>query len=195
MNIDAEFLNKVILSVISIVLGIVIKGIWDYLKNKFLERRAKYEYQWIPEAPLRNQNEDLRRIDDYGKDIFFDFEGTKDFVMENGNFKMVSGFDCFKMHLQKFVNTEKDKYEIYSDKYGITYLFTDVKSDEEFQGFSQTNASDIITNFKDSIREIHYIKKHRNKNYIQLGLGLKGRNNIVDIDVVLLDLKKMNDCK
>ncbi|MFE4571357.1 contractile injection system sheath initiator [Paenibacillus chitinolyticus] len=189
MNLDADFLNKIILSVISVVLGIVIKGLWDYLKNKFLERREKYEYQWVPKVPLKNENNDLKKIDDYGNDIFFDIEGTRNFVMENANLKMVSGFDCFKMHVQKLVNTEKDKYEIYSDKYGITYLFTDVKSEEEFQGISQTNANDILNNFKDSIREIYYIKKYKNKNYIQLGLGLKGRNSIVDLDVILFDLK------
>lgn len=137
---------------------------------------------WIPQEPIENLNaQNVKHIDTYPKDIFLDFN-TGDISFE----KMVEGMECFEMHLIKLLHTEKDKYEIYKGtSYGITFLFYDVANQEDFILYSQTNAQDILNKFEDYIKKIYYIKKFNNKKMLQIGLGLKGRSEIVKVDVPL----------
>jgi len=95
------------------------------------------------------------------------------------------------MHMVKLINTEKDKYEIYSgSKYGVTYNYYNISNLENFSRYSLANAENIIVNFNEWIREIYFIKKYKDKEMLQIGLGLKGRNEIVKLDINLVNHNK-----
>lgn len=130
-------------------------------------------YEWSPIVPLKNSNGGIKNIDEYPKDYALNIEKGE--------------FDCFKMHMSKLINTEKDRYKIYSDKYGITYSYNKVLNKEDFSSYSLANSEDIINNFNDWIREIYFIKKYKNKQMLQIGLGLKGRNEMVKLDIPLVN--------
>lgn len=109
--------------------------------------------------------------------------------------EMVDGFDAFEQHLVKLVNTERDKYQIYKDSdYGVSYILTDAKDNEEFNAMAYIVAKEIIKNEEEWITEIHSIKKIKNKNTITIELGLKGVHEIVKVNVpifqVTLDYKE-----
>jgi hypothetical protein len=171
--------------IVTSVFGEFFKYIYIELKNRIFERRMEFICEWIPSNPVNNKNTNINKIDEYPKDLMFDFN-KGDFILENGDFPLIQGYDCFIMHLTKLINTEKDKYEIYSSNYGITYKYHNIYDEQEFSIISIANASDIITVFDEWIREIYFIKKYKDKELLQIGFGLKGRNEIVKIDIPLV---------
>ncbi|NRS14941.1 hypothetical protein HP398_00650 [Brevibacillus sp. HB1.4B] len=151
------------------------------------EEKGLWEFEWIPSKPFVSESVSIKKIDEYPTDFHFDLEGSRDIEFEDGDIKIVKGFDCFKQQLVRLLNTEKDKYVIYEGTtYGLTYMFKSAENRLEFERMCQINIRDIMEQFDGWIREVHYIKKYADKQYIQIGLGLKGINEIVKIDAILL---------
>ena len=79
--------------------------------------------------------------------------------MVNGDISstMISGVEAFSQAVQFFVLTERRKYPIYSDDYGIeeaNSIFTE-KNVEEFQRQAQNIALHLIDYFAEWIEEIY----------------------------------------
>lgn len=165
----------------------IVKDWYSKIKNKISDKKSTFQYEWVPEDSIKNRSKSIKDIDKYPKDVLFDFE-KGDLVLRDGDFPWVAGLDCFKMHIIKLMNTEKEKYIIYQDSgYGISYLFQNVTNEDDFNKYSMANSEDMINEFSEWIREVFYIKKYRDKNCLQIGLGLKGRHEIVRIDVDLIE--------
>lgn len=61
-------------------------------------------------------NEDLPKT---GKSFLFDFE-TGDFVLKDGKLIPVDGVDALRIWIEKVLRTEKLRFEIYSEEYGVS---------------------------------------------------------------------------
>lgn len=183
--------NKYFISIASFILGIVVTALlsqfvtdkYKELKERRNHKNKEFVFEWFPSDSIKNPNiNGVKNIDTYPKDFAVDFE-KKDMSLS----EYVSGIECFKMKLTKMIHTEKDKYEIYKNtNYGISYLFHNVDNQDEFNVYAKTNAEDIMSTFNEWIKEIYYIKKYNDKSRIQIGMSLKGRNELVKIDVPLI---------
>lgn len=192
MNLDFLvnlFDNKLFISIAMFLLGVLTTALlteivsekYAVIKEKIFNRKKEFIYEWFPNVSIKNSNiEEVKSIDTYPRDYAFDFET---FTFISG---FVDGIDCFKIQLVKMMNTEKDKYEIYSSNYGVSFIFSDVDNQNEFDVYAKTNAEDIMVTFNEWVKEIYFIKKYNKKNRLQIGLGVKGRNEMVKIDIPLV---------
>lgn len=178
-----DFYMGLISGVISTLLASLIIYFVNNTRRNFKQKKEKYQYIWIPYAPIENNNEDIKHINKYPKDFKFEYKNGKFDLSDVERF--VEGFECFKIHLTKLMLTEKWKYEIYSDNYGVSFNLMDAKNQEEFNQMSITVSNEILTVFRDFIMRIYSIKKYNDEKGIELSIGLKGINDIVTIDIPL----------
>lgn len=186
-----EFYIGLMSGVISTLIATLIIYIIKNSRESLKEKKEKYQYSWIPEIPVENSNKNIKNINKYPKDFNLKF-GDGIFDINNVE-KFVEGFDCFKMHLIKFMFTQKWKYKIYSDAYGVSYNLMDAKSQEVFEQISLTVSNEIIAFFKDYIIRIYSIKKLKNGAGIEIGVGLKGINEMVTINIPLKSIQQLNN--
>lgn len=179
-------ISAIISAIITSLFSEIVKDIYSKTKYQITNSKSLFIYEWLPNVPLKNSNEVIKKIDEYPKDYAFNIE-TGEFDHEDGKMSLLIGFYCFKMHIAKLINTEKDKYKIYSGKYGITYSYNNISNKKDFSRYSFANSDDLIINFNEWIREIYFIKKYKKKQMLQIGLGLKGRNEIVKLDIPLVN--------
>lgn len=178
-----EFYMGLIGGVISTLIATFIIYIINTKRENLREKKNKYQYSWTPKIPVENNNKDIKNINSYPKDYNLGFEDWGIDTKDSGNF--IEGFDCFKVKLIKFMFTEKWKYKIYTDAYGVSYNLMDAKNHEEFEQMSLTVSNEIIQFFNDYIIRIYSIKKFKDGVGIEVAIGLKGVNEIVIIDIPL----------
>lgn len=178
-----EFYTGLISGVTSTIIATFILYIIKNSRESLKEKKKKYEYYWIPKNPVENSNKDIKNINSYPKDYNLGFEDWGVDTQDSGKF--IEGFDCFKIKLIKFMFTEKWKYKIYTDAYGVSYNLMDAKNHEEFEQMSLTVSNEIIAFFNDYIIRIYSIKKFKDGAGIEISIGLKGINEIVTIDIPL----------
>ena len=173
---------------IDFIRGIVSAGLlglisilWNKYKNYRKEKSRQFDYIWQPNKPLVNDYNDIKNIDEYKKDFAM-------IILSNGididPNKTVDELDAFKQHLIKLVNTENDKYRIYQGtNYGVSYILVNAKNSDEFKSMANIVGKEIIENMKEWIKEMHSIKKVKDKNKIIIELGLRGIHEIVEINI------------
>lgn len=131
--------------------------------TRLLYKHLYNKYCWIPQRPLKNENPS-RDISQYLKNPAFDFS-KGDFTGE-----IVSGENSFLQSVQKFVLTERNKYEIYDDDYGIEEaitIFTEKKS-EEFLRQCNHIALRLMDVYNEWIQEIYKIFRKNGKLIIEM---------------------------
>lgn len=178
-----EFYIGLIGGVISTLIATFIIYIINNSRQSLKKHRQKYQYSWTPKIPVENSNKDIKNINSYPKDYNLGFEDWGIDTQDSGNF--IEGFDCFKVKLIKFMFTERWKYKIYSDAYGVSYNLMDAKNQEEFEQMSLTISNEIIAFFSEYIIRIYSIKKFKDETGIEIAIGLKGINEIVTINIPL----------
>lgn len=180
-----EFNKSLINGIIVTIIATFIIYIVSILYKKIKEQNEKYSSIWSPKEPLYNRNEFIENINNYPKDFMFDFE-KGEFVIENGKILDIDGIECFKMHISKFMNTEKDKYKIYKNtEYGVSFLLKS-NEDEDFNNKANTVANELLKFFNKWIKAIYGIKKYKNQSKIELLLSVKGINDIINITVDII---------
>lgn len=183
---DIEFNKSFISGVFSTIAAsfiiYIISKLCKSIYIKIKERKNKYLFVWTPKEPLRNKKDVTKNINEYPKDYKLDFAKSC-FVFEDGKMIMVSGLESFKMHLIRFMNTEKDKYKIYDNtSYGVSFLLIS-NSIEDFNIKASTISGELLAFYSDWIKEIYGLKMHKTKNKIEIMLSVKGINDILSIDV------------
>lgn len=155
--------------------------------KRIKERKNQYDFVWIPNNPICNSGINVRSISDYPKD--FKAEMVNGQIQGFDGRTTFQGFESFRFHLIKFMLTEKWKYKIYTDEYGISCNLIDSKTQEEFAQICQIISMEILSFFKDWIVSIHAIKKYKKEKGVEITIMLKGINNLVNIDVPLIKSK------
>lgn len=178
--INIDFIQGILTAVVLGAAGFA----WSKLKSYRKKRKRLFDYIWKPEKPILNDFSNIKEIAEYKK-------SWKMIITEKGididSGEMIDGFDAFEQHLIKLVNTERDKYKIYKgSSYGVSYILTDAKSNEEFNSMAFIVAEEIMKNEEDWIKEMHSIKKIKDKNIIVIELGLKGIHEIVKINAIVI---------
>lgn len=169
-------------TLISNIVDIILKYLLNKSDKAIKDKSRKYKYTWIPQVPIENNNTDIKNIDTYPKNYNLGFEDWGIDTKDSEDF--IEGFDSFKIMLIKFLFTEKWRYKIYSDSYGVSYNLMAAKNQEEFEHMSPVIANEIMDHFKEYIIRIYSIKKLNNKSGIDIAMGLKGINEIVTINVL-----------
>ena len=158
----------------------------EWLIDKLLQllglgiKKAHKVFLWKPESPVRNNNK-CSLIDNY----------PKTFAMVNGDISstMISGVEAFSQAVQFFVLTERRKYPIYSDDYGIeeaNSIFTEKKV-EEFQRQAQNIALHLIDYFAEWIEEIYRI--NRKKDILFIEMKVAGRAKTLKVEIKRISAK------
>lgn len=178
-----EFYMGLIGGVISTLIATFIIYVIKNSRESLKEKKNKYQFSWTPKVSVENSNKDIKNINGYPKDYNLGFKDWGVDTQDAGNF--IEGLDCFKVHLIKFMFTEKWKYKIYSDNYGVSYNLMDAKNQEEFEQMALTVSNEIIAFFKDYIIRIYSIKRFKDGTGIEIAIGLKGINEIVTINIPL----------
>lgn len=178
--INIDFIRGILTAVVLGVAGFM----WSKLKGYHKNRQRQFDYIWKPEKPIINDYSNIKEITEYKKT-------WKMIISEDGfdidPVEMIDGFNAFEQHLIKLLNTERDKYKIYKgSNYGVSYILTDAKDNEEFNSMAFIVAKEIIKNEEEWIKEIHSIKKIKDKNLITIELGLKGIHEIVKINALVV---------
>ena len=152
---------------ITLIVGVI--ATFCYLKKKLYRKK----YIWKPQTLMRNKSI-AKDISTHPKDIAFD--------IENGDIQLeyyVSGLDAFIQLLQKFILTERRKYPIYGNTYGIDEsisIFTE-QDVVEFQRQCNNIELHLIDYFKEWIEEIYQIR--RNGNHLTNELKVSGKAETV----------------
>ena len=182
---DMEFNKSFISDIFSGIVLAYIIYIVPKLYKKIKEQNNKYSFRWIPKEPLYNKNEFIKNINNYPKDFMFDFE-KGEFIIENGKILDIDGIECFKMHIIKFMNTERDKYNVYKNtEYGVSFLLKS-NDEDEFKNKANTVAIELLKFFSDWIKAIYGIKKYKNQNKFEVLLSVKGIHEIINITVDII---------
>lgn len=185
-----EFYMGLIGGVISTLIATFIIYVIKNSRESLKEKKNKYQFSWTPKVSVENSNKDIKNINGYPKDYNLGFKDWGVDTQDAGNF--IEGLDCFKVHLIKFMFTEKWKYKIYSDNYGVSYNLMDAKNQEEFEQMALTVSNEIIAFFKDYIIRIYSIKRFKDGTGIEIAIGLKGINEIVTINIPLKSMQQLN---
>ncbi|USK57838.1 hypothetical protein LIS82_26840 (plasmid) [Cytobacillus solani] len=188
--IDWMLNSKVFIGILFFIIGAIfrpffselVKDFYSGIKNKLKKSKSIFIYEWMPIEPIKNIKAN-KIIDNFPKSVGMVIEdGYIDITLE-----WVKGFDAFEQSLIKLINTPRDKYKVYEGTdYGVSFLFQTVTNDDEFKRYSMVISEDIIRLFSEWIREVYFIKKYKDRNELQIGLGLNGRHEIVRIDIPLL---------
>lgn len=145
----------------------------EWALDKLLElfwaifKKCKREYCWEPKSPMRSSSL-VKNISTYPK-TFALVDGD---VQLNG---MIEGADAFLQALRTYILTERHKYPIYGDTYGIeeaTSIF-EVKDVVEFQRQCNNIALQVMDYFSDWIVEIYRIQRKRNVLIIEIKVSGK----------------------
>ena len=158
----------------------------EWLIDKLLQllglgiKKAHKVFLWRPESPVRNNNK-CSLIDNY----------PKTFAMVDGDISstMISGAEAFTQAVQFFILTERRKYPIYSEEYGIeeaSTIFTE-KSVEEFQRQAQNVAIHLIDYFGEWIEEIYQI--NRKKDILVIDMKVAGRAKTLKVEIKKISAK------
>lgn len=187
--VNVDFIQALLIGVILALAGLLGKSLLNKFQRYRENKKRLFEYIWKPEKPLLNNSENIKNISEYKK--------TWKMIINEDGFdinptEMIDGYEAFEQSLIKLLNTERDKYEIYSTNYGVSYLLTDATSDEEFKSMAFIVAKEIMKNQEEWIKEIHSIKKVINKNTLVIELGLKGIHEIVKINAIIMPSKNSN---
>lgn len=160
---------------------------WEFVADKFLSilaftyRRIYKNFLWSPTEPMKNKNV-IKNISEYPKNYEIDFENNR-----IGN--IISGEKSFVQTLQKFILTERNKYKIYPDSYGIEEAITifETKDVEEFSRQSYNIAVHIMEEFSEWIEQIYKI--HRKKNTLIIEIKAKGKPDTIKCNVLNIHIK------
>lgn len=178
---NIDFIQAILIAFVLFIAGFVWRKIINYRKKS----KRIFDYTWKPEKPILNDSNKLKEVGEYKK--------TYKMIIKEDGFdidiasEMIDGFEAFQQGLIKLVNTERDKYEIYRNTdYGVSYILTDAKSNEEFNSMAFIVATEIMKNRKEWIKEIHSMKKIKGKNVIVIELGLKGIHEIVKVNAIVI---------
>lgn len=140
----------------------------------FLIKRGRKNYCWTPTVAVKNEHP-CTVIEKY----------PKTFAMENGDItsRMISGEEAFIQAVNFFVLTERRKYPIYSDDYGIEEAETIfIEKDEgEFMRQCANVADHLIDYFSEWIEAIYQID--RKKNILSIHMKVAGRAKTLKIPV------------
>lgn len=144
----------------------ILSGAFWVIKTLFKKHFTKY--CWAPSVPIKN-GVSTKPIFEYPKNLSFD--------LKKGDFAggYVGGEESFTQSLQKFVLTERNKYQIYSDNYGIEEAVTifSVKNREEFSRQCENIAHRIMEWDKEWIQEIYKIYRKGNALIIEMKVNGK----------------------
>lgn len=146
----------------------------EWALDKILElfwtifKKYKREYCWEPESPMRSSSL-VKNISTYPK-TFALVDGD---IQLNG---MIEGADAFLQALCTYILTERQRYPIYGDTYGIeeaTSIF-EVKDVVEFQRQCNNIALQVMDYFSDWIVEMYRIQRKRDILIIEIKVSGKG---------------------
>ena len=140
----------------------------------FVFKKVHKVFLWKPESPVRNKK-DCMIIEKY----------PQNFALDNGDmsFQLISGIESFSQAVQLFVLTERRRYPIYSDDYGIeeaNSIFTE-QSVEEFQRQAQNIALHLIDYFSKWIEEIYCISRKKDTLFIEMKVA--GRATTLKLEI------------
>ncbi|TRM10697.1 DUF2634 domain-containing protein [Lentibacillus cibarius] len=186
--VTVDFIQGLLTGIILSLVSFLGRTVWNKFKGYRENKKRLFYYIWKPENPMLNDDEIIKKISDYKKTwkMTMNEEGF-DVVIDSS--EMIDGFDAFEQCIIKLLNTERDKYEIYSTNYGVSYILTDANSEDEFKSMAFIVAKEIMKNQEEWIKEIHSIKKVKDKNIIVIELGLKGIHEIVKIKAIVIPSK------
>jgi len=144
-----------------------------WLEDKgIIKSEDQTQLEWVPQATSKNYKATIT-IDKYPRDyrVFNDGDGS---TRIEG---FVEGEECFVQQLKKFIATERYKYPIYSDAYGVEQALSiyDINDATEFQRQCESLASQIISQFSEYLEQIY--KMSRKADCLQIEMKVKGQPN------------------
>lgn len=148
--------------------------------------------KWFPTQPISSTVKPRLNVQDYKKDLAFDFE-KGDFTIVQGDLKTVSGLDNFIQKVQKFILTPKSN--LWS--YGFEHKLFEVTSEDDFKVEAESLAKQLVSQvLKDSSQEnpsglghtiesIHSIEKtvKDGRDWLLIKMKVSGLNNLIEIPI------------
>ncbi|MBS5149803.1 MAG: hypothetical protein Q4A76_01370 [Porphyromonadaceae bacterium] len=129
-------------------------------------KKKRKEFSWAPKTPMRNGGK--------VKDIS---THPKDYAMVDGDIQpyFVEGEAAFIQKLRFFISTERRKYPIYSDDYGIEEAISIFSENNpvEFERQCNNIALHLMDYFNEWIEEIYRISRRRDTLVIELKVAGK----------------------
>lgn len=160
--------------------------LYEYLCKQISKVNFKfcdYEFIWKPDNPIRSSKK-LKLVNEYKKTYKAKFI---DFKMEIVPQEMVDGVEALTQNIIFFVNTERNKYEIYSSDYGNDCELFAVNNDEEFNRQSCNLAEHLIDYYGEWIEKIYCIS--RKNNYLIIEIKVNGIGETIFVNVPNLRCK------
>lgn len=144
-----------------------------FLYHNVKKRIENCKYDWKPKEPIKNRKS-VKKISEHKKTIQLD--ENNDIML---NTPLIGGEQAFLQNLHNFISTERYKYPIYSDDFGIEEAKTIfmVTDKEEFYRQCEKIANHTIEYFNEWIEEIFRIHRDKTKENLYIELKVKGRPN------------------